>query len=90
MERIARVTNPSPIPTPTVRTEEPVAVIPAASVAPLDGDADGERINTFILAPEKGRSANVLVGMRDRVKDKPFTYLVAAFSLGYVMARVMR
>ena len=90
MERIARVTNGPAIPTPTVRTEEPVAVIPAASVAPLDGDPDGERINTFILAPEKSLGADALGEMRDRVTQKPFTYLVAAFSLGYVMARVMR
>ena len=94
-------TNPSlspasPIPVPDIDIGEPVAVIPAASVAPLDGPPDGERINTFLVAPKKRRWANenftadALGEMRDRVSAKPFTYLAAAFSLGYVIARAMR
>ena len=46
----------SAIPTPIIDTEEPVAVIPAASVAPLDGEPDGDRINTFLLAPKERAS----------------------------------
>jgi hypothetical protein len=86
----------SPIPVPNIDSKEPVAVIPAASVAPLDGPPDGERINTFLVAPKKkgwasdDLAAGALAEMRERVGSNPFTYLVAAFSLGVVLARVMR
>ena len=84
------------VPVPDIDSDEPVAVIPTASVAPLDGPPDGERINTFTLAPKDNERAfeesavSAFGGMRDRVLTKPLTYLVAAFSLGYVMARVLR
>lgn len=85
----------SAIPTPQIDTDEPVAVIPAASVAPLDGDTEGDRINTFILAPKErvGMGAFADKGaseLRSRVSARPFTYLAAAFSLGYLIARVTR
>jgi hypothetical protein len=85
----------SAIPTPDLDTEEPVVVIPAASVAPLDGEPDGDRINTFLLAPTDRGSMGAFADssvreLRGRVTAKPFTYLAAAFSLGYVIARVMR
>jgi hypothetical protein len=83
----------SAIPTPRIDTDEPVAVIPAASVAPLEGD--GDRINTFILAPKQsggmgGFAEKSASELRSRVIGKPFTYMAAAFSLGYVVARMMR
>jgi hypothetical protein len=96
MPSTSPVSSAAPIPVPTIDSKEPVAVIPAASVAPLDGPPDGERINTFLVAPKKRRWANenftadALGEMRDRVSAKPFTYLAAAFSLGYVIARAMR
>jgi hypothetical protein len=77
----------SPIPVPKVDIDEPVAVIPLASVAPLDGPADGERINTFALAPQR---YDTVGAVRNSVIRKPFTFLLAAFSLGYVLARVLR
>lgn len=86
----------SAIPVPDIDIGEPAAVIPAASVAPLDGPPDGERINTFLVAPKKRGWANedftadALGEMRHRVSNNPFTYLAAAFSLGYVVARMMR
>jgi hypothetical protein len=95
MERIARLNTASAIPTPVIDTDEPVAVIPAASVAPLDGDADGDRINTFIVARKERGGLGALAGntvaeVRSRVTGKPFTYLAAAFSLGYLIARATR
>lgn len=92
-------TTPAPsanaIPAPRVEIDEPVAVIPAASVAPLDDDTDGERINTFILAPKERKGMGAIAGktaaeLRSRATAKPFTYLAAAFSLGYVIARMTR
>jgi hypothetical protein len=85
----------SAIPTPVVDSQEPVAVVPAASVAPLDGEPDGERINTFILAPQERGRMGTFAGdaageLRSRVNAKPFTYLAAAFSLGYLIARMTR
>jgi hypothetical protein len=85
----------SAIPAPQIHSDEPVAVIPAASVAPLDGDIDGERINTFILAPKEPAGMASFAGsaageLRSRVTGKPFTYLAAAFSLGYLIARMTR
>jgi len=41
------------IPVPHVDSDEPVAVVPTASVAPLDGPPDGERINIYTLAPKR-------------------------------------
>ena len=95
MDYTARTNTASAIPTPVVDTEEPVAVIPAASVAPLDGEPDGERINTFLLAPkERGTmgafTESTVAEVRSRVTAKPFTWLAGAFSLGYLIARVMR
>jgi hypothetical protein len=95
MEKSARKNPASAIPTPAVDVKEPVAVIPAASVAPLDGEPDGERINTFLLAPKERASIgafaeNTVTEVRSRVTAKPFTYLAGAFSLGYLIARVMR
>lgn len=83
----------SPIQVPKVDIDEPVAVIPIASVAPLDGPPDGERVNAFTLVPRKSHRStaeSALGEMRSRVGGRPFTYLAAAFSLGYVVARMMR
>lgn len=82
----------SPIPVPKVDTDEPTAVIPLASVAPLDGDPDGDRINTFALAPKDGEPSGTVAGadLHARVLGKPLTYLAAAFSLGFILARVLR
>lgn len=85
-------TPASPIPVPEIDTDEPVAVIPLASVAPLDGPPDGERINTFAVAPKQ--SSSQLAGFagqaRKEVLRKPLTYLAAAFSLGLLLARMLR
>jgi hypothetical protein len=86
----------SPIPVPHIDSDQPVAVIPTASVAPLDGPPDGERINTFTLAPKNDEpaledsSVNAFGAMRARVLSKPLTYVAAAFSLGFLMARLQR
>ena len=88
--------TPSPIEVPKVDTDEPVAVIPVASVAPLDGQPDGERINTFTLAPmnsDRARAGSVdarIGDLRERVHGKPLTYVAAAFALGFVLARALR
>jgi len=92
------ITNPppmtaaSPIPLPDVDRDEPVAVIPPASVAPLDGRPDGDRINIYPVTPKDNDSAlKVFAGdMRERVLSKPLTYVAIAFSLGLVIARVLR
>jgi hypothetical protein len=84
------------LPVPEIDSDEPVAVIPTASVAPLEGPPDGERINTFTLAPQNDRrmlgdvTASVIGDMRERVLSKPLTYVAAAFSLGLVLARMLR
>jgi hypothetical protein len=82
----------SPIQLPKIDGDEPVAVIPVASVAPLDGDADGERINTFALAPKDkaSRPRQSTAGVRQRVLGNPLTSVSAAFALGFVLARVLR
>ena len=80
----------SPIAVPAIDTDEPVAVIPAASVAPLDGPPTGERINTFIVAPKTHVQDQMLRDLSDRVLDKPLTYVLGAFSLGFLIARVLR
>lgn len=81
----------SPIQVPEIDSDEPVAVIPVASVAPLDGPPDGERINTFALAPKKidPPFATFADGARDSVRAKPLSSLVVAFSLGYLLARAL-
>ncbi|HEX2547497.1 MAG TPA: hypothetical protein VHL79_21620 [Ramlibacter sp.] len=90
------ITPASPIPVPDVESDTPVAVIPAASVAPLDGPPDGERINTFVLTPKTRRWAledftdGVLGGTRSRVVRKPLAWLGGALALGLVIGRVLR
>lgn len=89
--------SPIPLPDVDVDSDVPVTVIPAASVAPLDGPPDGERINTFAVAPaatgstSPEESAIHAFGlMRDGVLSRPLTYVAVAFSLGLVLARVLR
>ncbi|MES2940546.1 MAG: hypothetical protein V4864_22900 [Pseudomonadota bacterium] len=61
---------------------------PIASTTPAVPD--------FTLAPKAStwKLEDSAVGafgeMRDRVLSKPFTYMAAAFSLGFVLARVLR
>jgi hypothetical protein len=92
MQTNSPTTPASPIELPKIDTDEPVAVIPVASVAPLDGQPDGERINTFALAPKShdAAPADFRHNVRERVLEKPLTYLAAAFSLGFVLARALR
>lgn len=96
MQPTAPKTPASPLAVPEVDSDEPVAVIPTASVAPLDGPPDGERINSFTIAPKDDGGAfedsarYPFGGMRDRVLGKPLTHVAAAFLLGFVMARVLR
>jgi hypothetical protein len=83
------------LPLPEVDTDEPVAVIPAASVAPLDGPPDGERINIYTLAPRQQRSLDEAMGdaledLRARVLTTPLKSVALAFSLGYLYARLFR
>jgi hypothetical protein len=82
-------TSASPIQLPQVDTDEPVAVIPLASVAPLDGPPVGERINTFALQSKQsdGSFAEFADKTRDSVRAHPLASLVLAFSLGYLLAR---
>ena len=88
------MTSESPIQVPEIDIGEPVAVIPVASVAPLDGEPDGERINTFTLAPKNDDQAPAdsrgLGELRGRVAGRPLTYLATAFSLGFILARALR
>jgi hypothetical protein len=92
----APTTSPSPIPVPEIESEVPVAVIPTASVAPLDGEPTGERINVFTVAPKRSdRSSNDFGGdalgdMRQRVLDQPLTCAAVALSLGFVLGRMLR
>jgi hypothetical protein len=92
MQTTSPTTPASPIEVPKIDIDEPVAVIPVASVAPLDGPPDGERINTFALAPKNDGPARPDFGanMRERVLGKPLTYVAAAFSLGFLLARALR
>lgn len=96
MKTTSPVTPDSPIHVPEIDSDVPVAVIPVASVAPLDGDPDGERINSFTLQPRKSRfggmgSAGDLVDeLRGRVTGKPLMYAVGAFSIGFVLSRLFR
>ena len=82
----------TPIPLPQVDIDEPVAVIPTASVAPPEGQPDGERINIFTIAPKKGvLSSSALAGdLRQRARERPLTCAAIAFSLGFVLARALR
>lgn len=83
----------SPIPVPQIDSDEPVAVIPVASVAPPDGAPDGERITMFALAPKPTGagfgSPGAGLGLRDRVLRQPLAAVAAAFALGLVVARVL-
>jgi hypothetical protein len=96
MQTIAPATLASAIPVPDIDSDESVAVTPLASVAPLDGPPDGERINVFALSTSDGKSARernadaALAQLRSRVMVKPLGYVAAAFALGYVLARVLR
>lgn len=92
MPTTSPATPASPIELPKIDSDEPVAVIPVASVAPLDGRPDGERINTFALAPKNDAEPAAQSGfnMTERVHGKPLTYLAAAFSLGFLLARALR
>lgn len=84
----------SPIPVPVIESDEPVAVIPIASVAPLDGPPDGERINTFAIAPKKEdtnpSTARVLEQLRESTISRPLAWLVAAVTLGLLVGRGRR
>lgn len=96
MQTTPRMPAGSPIEVPEIDSDEPVAVIPVASVAPLDGAPDGERINTFALAPQtrgstlRDSGSDMMAELRERALGKPLTYLAAAFSLGFIVARVLR
>jgi hypothetical protein len=96
MQQPTPTTPASPIPVPKIDSDEPVAVIPTASVAPLDGRPDGERINIYTLAPMstprtmKDFANDAFGEVQDRVLRKPLTYVALAFSLGFVVARVLR
>jgi len=97
MQTTSPMSSASPIELPKIDSDEPVAVIPVASVAPLDGQPDGERINTFALAPKKRARPFADSGidgigdaLRGRVLRKPLTCAAAAFSLGFILARVLR
>ena len=89
MQSTSPTSPASAIPVPRIESDEPVAVIPVASVAPLEGPPDGERITTFALAPLDSKR-DVREELRDRVLAKPLTYVAAAFSLGYLVARMLR
>ena len=97
MQTTSPMSSASPIEVPKIDSDEPVVVIPVASVAPLDDQPDGERINSFTLAPKKrprpfADSGIDAMGdeLRGRVMRKPLTCAAAAFSLGFILARVLR
>jgi hypothetical protein len=90
MQASSPLPSVSPIEVPKVDSDEPVVVIPVASVAPLDDQPGGERITTFRVAPRNSDQAGATGVLRDRVLDRPFTYVAAAFSLGFVLARLLR
>ena len=82
-----------PLPVLDIDNDVPIAMVPTASVAPLDGPPDGERINVFALAPRKDeldRPGVALADLRHRVLGQPLTYVAIAFSLGFVLARLVR
>ncbi|MBG9390631.1 hypothetical protein [Caenimonas aquaedulcis] len=82
-------TAASAIPLPDVDLDGPARVIPTASVAPLDGPPDGERINLFVVKPVT--ADNVLEGLagdlREGVLRKPLTCVGLAFAIGYLFGR---
>ena len=92
MQNTSAASLATPIQVPEIQSDEPLAVIPVASAAPLDGPPDGERINTFALAPKGTRSALANSGnsMRELVASKPLTSVAWAFALGVIVARVLR
>lgn len=92
MPSTSSATLATPIPLPQIESDEPVAVIPVASAAPLDGQPDGERINTFALAPKANRPGRAAfgAGVHDLVASKPLTSVVASFALGLILASVLR
>ena len=92
MQNTSAASLATPIQVPEIQSDEPLAVIPVASAAPLDGPPDGERINTFALAPKDTRYglADFRSSIRERVASKPLTSVVSAFALGVIVARVLR
>ena len=88
------------IPVPDIDSDEPIAITPLASVAPLDGPPDGppdgERINTFALVPKNGdpaivhSSVNTSGNLRASVLRKPLTYVAAMLSIGFLLGRMLR
>jgi hypothetical protein len=87
VQKTSSVETASPIPTPALDIDEPVALIPIASVAPLDGPPDGERVAIFAIAEKHdARRAD----LRSRVVSRPLSHVAAAFALGFVIARVLR
>ena len=92
MQSTSPATLATPIPLPRIEGDEPLAVIPVASAAPLDGPPDGERINTFALTPKANRSGLAASGanVRDLVIRKPLTSVIASFALGLILARALR
>ncbi len=81
---------------PKIDTDEAVTIFPVASVAPLEGAPDGERINIFALAPlDTGRAparsgTDLMRELGNRMRTKPLTYLAVVFSIGFILARVLR
>jgi hypothetical protein len=82
---------------PQIDSDEPVAVVPIASVAPLDDRADGERINLFTLAPASEDAApqsdpvlDAMARLRDKVVARPLAGVCAAFAMGFLIGRVLR
>lgn len=91
MQPTPPLTAASPIALPEIDSDVPVVVIPVASVAPLEGPPDGKRITTFTLAPKNERRPQEALGdLRRRVLEKPLTCVTAAFSLGFLVGRVLR
>lgn len=94
MQPTAPLSAASPIPLPAIDSDEPVAVIPIASVAPLEGPPDGERINTFAIAPKSDAfedfGGNALRDLRASSLRQPLIWMAAAVSLGLLIARARR
>ena len=91
---ITPISTASPLPEPVIESNEPVAVFPIASVAPLDGPPDGERINTFAIAPKtedtNPSTARVLEQLRASTLRNPLIWLAAAVTLGLLVWRRRR
>ena len=86
MQPSTPLTPATTIPVPEIDSDAPVAVIPMASVAPLEGPPDGDRINTFALVPKNSSGGFI----RDSVLSEPMKCVLAAFALGFLTARVLR